>query len=634
MKRKSILFSLMLMLAVFVGTTTFAQISTNVWPTTHPSNLAKADSIYFCQYTDTIFPLELGYDVRGLNLAPSYGTWSHIASYSDGEAGQTVYNKDVKVSKVAAGNVFNVLNIPGAHLFQYQSLSEQCGLAQNDVLWVYIFVLPSYPSGKAYGDTVVCKKAGEVDLTGKNPLYSFVHKELFNKADIDITTTDVFAPGKHDQNVLLDTTYEFTFKATPRAGSGALNPKRGFKNCLVNFKFEYNLKIKDDNKPEGRVGFICSTLDNHKTDPIYKIPVDGVLGYSNAFTPDSVQKLDKVVGLKYKLPNGDEFDYALVTVPYKDCDGNNATYTDTIVFLDKDISNNERESNKVGPICIEGGGLDALDNFIPAASASTVHTWEYWGITGATKVTGSPAADIFVNSLNVDKALMDPGTEYYFRYYFDKTGNILSDCFEGSYGQLILSGIHRFVPKDYRVQLCTKDGNSPPKGIINFELFTGLKGADWKTLSAVAVADPSSVEVSGYGVHKYFYEYPNITGCGGGKGVFYVKMSDKTAIASEFTELFCTKRHGEVINVNELIGYYGGGTWSLDDSNQGASVDCTAEFDPATGQFKLTEAKKKFAAVTNSATTIEFTFTLDKPTCVGTGNQKVTLTVKIVSDII
>jgi hypothetical protein len=269
--------------------------------------------------------------------------------------------------------------------------------------------------------------------------------------------------------------------------------------------------------------------------------------------------------------------------------------------------------------------------------------WADRGISGsAFPVQYGPKGSVFIPENTADKNKMVAGYPYSFRYVSSK-----NNCFAGDSGLFVVVLDDPFVSKDYRVQMC----NIGMNGYFDLADFTGIKDASWSFAGKLGQGDIMDNKLSRNqlaqldgGTHKL--QYTVAADCGSGTGVMYIKIAGNAHIPAEVTEKFCKATLPEVINVNEVLGYYGftsngENVWELSEIKKGGDdVDkntTVGYFTPATGVFKLVEAISRVPELggldgITESTTLALTFELNNANCITGSKSK--LTIEIVNSIV
>lgn len=617
--------SLMVLAVLLFAKTSVAQ-TLNTWPT---AGLAvKSDTLYICADIDTIHPIELGYDVPGLRLHPSYGNWS-LYAISDNASPNDYTVSNAKNG--GAGNAFKVVGSGiGGYVFEYKAKNDQCGLNIGESFFVYVFIIPSLDMPIAE-DTLLCKQPLGSTLPIVINNY-FPYAELYNKAGMTATWDPAAFPAMPTDAV---GTTVYTAQFTVSGPAGAVG-------CGSTGTFNYTVNVNDGDFTLAPITVnICEAdtvglLANRNPNVYFGRNVAGV--YSPA-----------IIGGNW----GAGVQSKSYVFTYTDCLGTSKTVTDVLTIANSPVDNNWGRDTLL--ICrnqvantVELYGLS--QGITPISLLPTNSSWADRGISGTLPLVHGPSgSSVFTSPSLVNTADMGTNIGYNFLYRMDP-----SLCFGGDSGLFILMLQDPFSAVDFRTQLCTD------YLATNFNLasFTGIKNGTWSyvgtmsaSVGAITGSELSSVQLNkmGNGTHKLSYSVP--ASCGsGGTGVMYIKIGGKVSIPASVAERYCKSTLPAIINVNEVIGFSGvasGATnkWELTSvSNGGANVSPAAlaaaqgYFNATTGVFDISAAMGDAVAGLNlsAATTaapLELTFNLTGATC-NAGGGSSQLKVVIVDNII
>jgi hypothetical protein len=638
MKRKSILLTIVALL--FAG---LASAQLNPWPASVASSKGS-DTIYFCASIDSLYPIELGYDVAGKRLHPTYGDWS---LYAVSDPNLTV--SDYKID--AAGNVFKVVGSGiGGYIFQYKSTNVQCGLNPNETFHVYVFIMPDLKNAITE-DTLVCydKNGGTYPIT---PHHSFNYTDLYAKANLTLGWKNGGIP---QQAIKLDSvaTYVFidTFEITGSLPAGY--------NCGVDGIYQLTVHVDSIKDLQPLSVAICAsdTLTNpglrpqdvfkhwtrHVTWPNVAPGQPGQLG---VYTPTLVK------GGNWVKNNKGE-DCKIFDFEYVNCDRVLTHVSDTLVIL-PDHSNKSEDwgadtvvhcripnaNANFGTISLytlyndpaidypsllwTKPALDASNSSWHDRGINNAFPFDYGTISGGTSMNNSasiPTADM----INMDDMASSIGYHYLWR-----PDPSVFPCIAGDSGTMVVILSDKFNAADYRVQLCQQNMGQ------NFDLanFTGLPRnvAKWYYGSKATPAHNVAADVlsfapvgggSGFiystGVHKLIYDINS--SCGGGSATFYIKIAKTVKVPSSITEKFCIATLPATINLNEVIGIYDkDADWSIVSSgtantagfggsgNGNTGIIEVGKFGNAAGQYEFKLTPKITSCFSNPVTvTIDFT---------------------------
>lgn len=599
--------------------------SLHTWPTSLSGLALKSDTIYICADIDTIHPIELGYDIPGLRLHPSYGDWS-LYAISDKASPNDYAVSNAK--NEGAGNAFKVVGSGiGGYVFQYIAKSTQCGLAVGESYFVYVFIIPSLniPLSK---DTLLCKQPAGSSLP-TNIISYFPHAELYQKANLTLTWNPAAFPVMPTDSVDMKVyTSTFTVSGAARA-----------LGCGTTGIFNYTVDVSSE-------GF---TLDPISVNVCVADTV-GSLANRNPnvyFGRSAGTYSPATIGNNW---GGTSQSYVFT---YVDCLGNAKTVTDVLQITSSPADQNWGRDTLF--ICrTQVANVVDLYNLsqgiTPISLLPTNSTWADRGVTGTLPlVFGSSGASVFSLPSSVNIADAGANIGYNFLYRMDP-----SLCFGGDTGLFILMVHDPFKAVDFRTQLCT---DYLPSNSFDLGAFTGIENGSWRYVGALATAiDPISnnqltsaqLVRMGIGTHKLSYTVP--AGCGGGGvGVMYIKIGGKASIPANVSERYCKRTLPSSINVNEVLGFSGlpagaNNAWTLESvSNAGSSVSGGAlaaarlHFTPATGVFNMSAltdpATDMDLSAATSARPLELTFRLTGATC-NAGGGTSELKIIIIDDII
>jgi hypothetical protein len=317
MKRKSIL---MTIVAVLFAGVAIGQIITP-WPTTLGSGVKAADTIYFCERAETQFPIELGYDVSGRNLHPSYGNWS-LVSKTSSSVTAIDYDTDVNVKNGGAGNAYKTVGSgKGGLLFQYNATNDLCGLGVGEKYWVYVFILPS-ESDIVYRDTLFCKDPSastdtEIDFGAVFKEYIDLFKSVgFTGIGTDIKWLHGTGTGKQTASIKVPNIIPLQDTLVLAPGG---SPK-GKYDCGDTITFKVVVQVKDTISLTARGKHLC---------------FDDTLSYLQGKTLSELFGREGVPGSYAASPallpwGGTNVEKKLFTFTYKTCKVSPAAETETV----------------------------------------------------------------------------------------------------------------------------------------------------------------------------------------------------------------------------------------------------------------------------------------------------------------
>jgi hypothetical protein len=536
MKRKSIFLTVV---AVLFASTVWGQgIS---WPSTVPADVKGRDTIFFCFTADSLYPIELGYDVAGKRLSPEFGDWSLISKTSD-DVSAIEYNMD-GTKNGGAGNAYKTVGSGrGGLLFQYIATDKQCGLEVNERFWIFVFVLPDF-NNVITKDTLKCKRT-----TGSDTLITFnnsfaEYKDLYEKAGI----TAAWKHGGSFPNIPTDTLETYTLADTlviSKAPAGY--------TCGIEGVFNYTLKIVNEIGPLDPRSFgICkedTVGDLGKRDPNLIFKRNNVNGsYSPSTIGSTGWAIQSSSGLYAKA----------FTFTYYICDGTTRTVEDSL-YLQVYHGNWGVDT---ATVCRKPGEESVFTYYnmltypnIPGGKLPLDEGVSYWYERGLTLTDGAltgnygtvgDVASLTDKSINNDVLKSNMGYHYLWRPdpgKFPCMVNPSTKLVDSGYLVLIIQD--KSFAIDYTAQLCKSSYAGQP---FSLNAYTGLSTTwnDGPNLSNI-----SDVPV---GTYKYTYNLP--ADCGpGGNGVFYLKVTEKVKAPSSKTVKYCVQKLPGAINVNDVLG--------------------------------------------------------------------------------
>ncbi|MDR1926660.1 MAG: hypothetical protein LBQ13_03145 [Endomicrobium sp.] len=566
MKRKSIL---MTIVAVFFAGIAIGQVPNlgQPWPAagTLPNGAKSADTIYFCEPADSLRPIELGYDVLGLSLLPSFGDWS-LYSRTSSAALPSDYDFGVQKNQ-GQGNAFKVVgSTVGGYIFQYIATDGQCGLAVGEAFYAYVFILPDLNDALSK-DTIVCTQSSPgFSVNVKASFYSHVkdYGNLYDKAGVAFSLLPATWDVKVEAPFESDSVYEATLTIDP-----ANSPKEY--TCGLSGKYLLKVKVRDSIDFDPKTHIIC---------------VDDTVGIEGQRNPDDIFKR-QVPGGSYspatifaggwtadEVANGKQFLYS---------------YTDPCTSTPKTVKDTLRLDGKHGywgkdtvTVCRTKGLADILNDhgYYDALSYPGINGLpqpadiSYWydrGTTGTFPVLpGTKSGNsslVGSHTINLDDMLSSIGYNYLWR--IDPAASF---CLGGDSGMMVVILQEALSVVDYRAQMCTNALTSD----FDLALFTGIKNAAWKHVAyaPITISDDKILanDLSanlGIGTHKFSYKIGG--NCSAeDSAVFYLKITDKVKISTSVTEKYCKDNLPASINLNDLLGLVDASpTWAL----QSAEID-------------------------------------------------------------
>jgi hypothetical protein len=558
MKRKSILMTIVAVL--FAGAVT-GQIA---WPTEAdkaPNNVQGADTIFFCVRTDSLYPIELGYDVAGKRLHPSYGDWSLISKTSN-DVTAADYNLD-GTKNGGAGNAYKAVGSGiGGLLFQYKATDGQCGLKKDETYWIYVFVMPD-ENDLIQKDTLVCydESGGTVNISLPNTYQKY--SDLYAKAGVSYSWLN---NSVYPIQVKKDSIASYTFMDTLKITAAPA----GY-TCGDTIIFKYKVRVDSTFTLSPLSLTICpsdTTGDMGKRDPnllfdrnfngSYSPSTIGNTGWS-PMTKNVIDGFGNPVALTVFWK---EFVYS-----GKDCKDKSYSVNDTLWITDNigfwgwDTVTYCRDTAMVALAALwedvdYSPNIDMKPILFPTASH-----WYDNGLgvkpydAGTTDGTPSLAAGDY----QINSDIMKSNVGYHYLWRVDPGASsvecLVDDDGIPDSGYMVVIVTDPAIAQDYTAQLC-KPSYASAKFDLN--LYTGLN-VIWKQPSsggsAAGLENNHDVDIDKVyaGTYKYAYELPALCGPGG-KGVFYLKVTDKIKTPSSKTVLYCVDKLPASINVNDVLG--------------------------------------------------------------------------------
>jgi hypothetical protein len=621
MKRKSILMTIVAVL--FAG----MAMGQN-WPDDHGQDVLGSDTIYFCASTDSLYPIELGYDVAGKALYPSFGDW-RLAYKTSPNVKVADYNMD-GTKNGGAGNAYKTVGSGyGGLIFEYTSEDpELCGLPKNKKFWVYVFILPM-EDGIIDKDTILCfDGAGgnyNIDIADAFSVY----KELYEAAGM--TAEWEFAPTNKDipKNVL--DTYTLT-------NNLVITDLKADYTCGDTIHFNYVVKVvPEDYKLSSISQSICAsdTLgDLGKRDPndIFQ------RSYAGTYAPATIADF---TAWDTELIGGEPLPYRAYTYTYTPCDGGSATVIDTLWLIKHQGDwgfdtvvycrpNTENISLAMlwgdeqidYPNILGGKKQPSVSQMFPAGSY-----WEDKGIKNLKTVphtydagTTDGVSSLILSSKTLRSNKMNLSIAY--NYLWRVEGGAI-DCLVDPVTGLADSGVMVVILKDpaiaqdYTAQLCKPSYTSGSK-IFSLNQYAGLNVV-WSGGAGRVSATDGDVDIDAISKNTYKYSYELTGFCGTGTGVFYLKVTDKIKTPSSKTVKFCYRKLPGAINLNDILGVaVNGVTWQSSEALTSADG-----FYSSTGILNIPEYVTSKGMDPGSLPTLEFTTVGSQ--CGVTADTKVTI---------
>jgi hypothetical protein len=626
MKRKSIFLTIV---AVLVASLAWGQTLTPTWKdgsnasvTPDPAN-ENADTIYFCASLDSLYPIELGYDVAGKRLSPEFGEWSLYATTPGVSLVEPDYAFGVAKND-GAGNAFKVVGSGiGGYIFRYVSADNQCGLNKDEIFLSYVFVLPD-SSNVIEDDSIRCVEKTKFSPSTKRPDIDF---STYFKSVLDLYTTAGFttswkSTGKFN-DVPTDSIGIYSYQDTLILKK--VHPSLSNYTCGLKIVFKFSLTVvKDVNEFVKGTGYSACASDtvgagkNESPGKYFDHGYPGTfepatIGAASGTTPGGVVSEWKTIGTT-------KVGYRVFEFKYKDCQPSEKYVYDTLYLRDTGKGNWGTASVT---ICREPGDKSIFYFYDQANYGNgrwdlteTSSAWKDWGTSGLGATTikygtisGGPSlkgytvlVDSLKSSLKYNYEWRASGIECAFTK--DASGNLHPDS-----GLLVVSIQDPVIAQDYTAQLCKVS-----YGTDSFDLakYTGVT-EQWRAYSNDAVVPKNKVKVATLfapSTQKYYYELAPLCGSGG-KGVFYLKIAPTIKIAKSKTVSYCSDRLPASINLNDVLNITVKGiTWAYD-GDSGAGGPSGAFGLSADGIIDVAEFTKKYGEVNT------YIFTLSTTSVIG-----------------
>jgi hypothetical protein len=557
-----------------------------VWPTSLDGNVKGVDTIYFCANSDSLFPIELGYDVANKYLSPWYGDWSLISKTSD-----DVNSADFSVGVAKNGGAGNGFRVTGSGigglLFQYKSEDDQCGLPPGSLYWIYVFNMPLEYNVIAK-DTIVCKGSNgstiKIDFNASFDRY----KDLYAKAGFGAA----WKHGGFPKIIRTDSIGTYVIEDTL-----ILTKTPPSYRCGSNIPFKYTLKVRDTIGQLIPLSFgICSadtTDDLGKRNPNLIFKRNDVNG---SYNPSTIAD-----GTPWTIGSGNR-PFKVYTFTYTVCPGEPTPIPvkDTLYIISsKGYWGRDTviECREVGSASIlsfynktsYGGGKPVLDE-----------TSSYWYERGLGTL-GNPAQygtvgnvpSLYDKTINLD--VLKSNIAY--NYLWEPDAGVYECLVKNNIvdsGTLVLIIKDPFRALDYTAQLCRASYGSGDKFDLN--AYTGLT-VDWKDVNDDPIPNP--ITIPSKGTYKYKYSVPPDCGVGG-NGVFYLRVTDNIKTPASKTVKYCINKLPPSININDILGV------SIKGLRWSSTLGAADGFDSITGILDVT----KYAAK-NGSNEVTLVFNVD-----------------------
>ncbi|MDR1339806.1 MAG: hypothetical protein LBK58_07130 [Prevotellaceae bacterium] len=579
MKRKSILMTIVAVLfaGMAMGQTTITWPDKTYYEGTNGPE--GSDTIFFCARTDSLYPLELGYDVAGKSLHPQYGEWNLISKTSDNVVVADYLMNSTKNG--GAGNAYKTVGSgSGGLLFQYESKSDLCGLTSGKKFWVYVFVMPSDKDIVQKPDTLVCSNSavgGAKTFPVSLPKTYATYAKLYEQAGFTVT----WKPGT-THNVKYDSIAEYVFSDTL-----VLTNLHADYNCGTKIAFQYGVKVVLDVNPfipqKKEAACISDTLSAE--------PISAASWFNRNYPGEYIPKFvtGPVDAGEWKIRDYLHTDSKTYKVPskgfefrYKDCNGDDQIRYDSIFVLPDTLNIGDWGIDTAfycktdADISLSKLVQDAGVNYDPWGVPAKLfpggeNTGSHWYDRGV-KVPYTPSTldygtvgggTSLVNDYYLKASIMSANTGY--RYMWQIDGGAM-ECLVDSKtgvpdsGYLVVILQEAAIAQDYTAQLCKSSYLAgPTKFYLN--AYTGL---DVQWTGGIALTGKDTVAVATVNKNTYKYSYTLPAGCGpGGTGVFYLKVTDAVKVPAAKTVRYCLDKYPPAINLNDVLGVAVAGlTWT------------------------------------------------------------------------
>jgi hypothetical protein len=623
MKRKSILMTIVALL--------FAGIAFGQLPALPgDGSVVGRDTIFFCARTDSLYPIELGYDVAGKRLHPSYGDWSLIGKTSSGLAAAE-YDLGVPNGNGGAGNAYKVVGSGiGGYLFQYTSTDAQCNLAVGEKFWVYVFILPDYQDVIGGKDSVICVVTPTVPRS--YPQSGAINLDVIFKKYIDL----YIAAG-------------FTFPTNKWTNpKGAKKGEYGTLDIDSVATYVFNDTLVFASKP---AAYLCGDSIPFKL----KITVDTIgqlyplsvgicppdtLGDLGARDPNEI--FERNFGGSYNpstiangtawTPKGLAF-WKAYDYTYTDCYGSAKHVFDTLYLLHWvgswgiDTVTYCRDSASLSIFTLYD---DPQINYpaIGQAKPSLNNTNSYWydrAVGGTYPPFGTISGLTSLNGYSVNLDDLKSNVGYHYLWRPDAAAlpclvNPSTGLPDSGYIVVILQD--PVTTQDFRAQLCIDSWSVGDK--FNVGEFTGITSGWASPIVTDATGSNLAITAPLLNKNTYTYSYHLAAGCGaGGDGVFYLRFTKGVKTPKSKKVEFCVNKLPASINLNEILGVAVKGlNWV-----SGQSLTTTDGFTASTGILNVIT----YVGVHGATAGTDLTFTVTGVDCGIPSTTTVTLS--FVSDI-
>jgi hypothetical protein len=624
MKRKSILMTIVAVL--------FAGVAWGQLPTTLPGNVKGSDTIYFCYRADSLYPLELGYDVPGKSLHPSYGNWTLHAKTVGAFAAD--YSPDASLKNDGAGNAFQVINSSlGGFIFQYEVISELCGLKEDESFWSYVFIFPDLHDGLEK-DTIVCftkNVAGTKTVT----LNDAFKKELAIYDAAGFTHSWKSGVANPTLTVKTDSVAIYTLKDTLEVAKPAgINVDY---NCGDEIPVVFRIAVDTIGQLKYLSLGICDvdTLAINKGNESPNIVFNRII--PGTYIPDSIGS----TGWTKRTVNGKDTYWKSYQFKYKDCDNSEKSTFDTLYLL-------QPQGNwgiDTLSLCRDSASYSVFTLYndeqidyprIPVAKPYLIASNSLWFDRG-TNNQAAPATNYgtvdgnsSLNGYNIASDNLKSNVAYHYMWRPAGIPCLVTPAGVIDSGKIVFILKDKSYAQDYTAQLCKIPGYE-----LDLSAYAQLS-TSWDRLAKLGLKDDKQVvRIDSLPIGTYKYGYELLPGCGpGGKGVFYIKVTDKIKSPKSKTVVFCYKRLPAGINANDILGVAVNGLkWKATSTTGVGSITTTLTgeygFDSNTGILDITQYVAKLDA--KAGDSIVFEVTSGDGCGVTTGT---TVTIKLVDNIL
>ncbi|MDR0558563.1 MAG: hypothetical protein LBG92_00145 [Prevotellaceae bacterium] len=549
----------------------------NAWIQLNTLNtgLKTSDTIIFCSTLDSLYPVELGYDISNRKLSPQYGDWTLIAvtqpsataaDYQFGTAGNN-----------GAGNAFKVVTSGvGGYVFQYLSNNSQCGLNPGEKYWVYVFILPDLSSAITK-DTTVCPSNTPHTVNAAqhftNSANTVNYDMLYKQAGLNLSWTLPSSANIKIDKVGIDTTVYFKFSIAP-------DPKY---KCGLSDSLKYHVMVDSLNNLQYISKAICpqDTAGNPFVATLFGRTVPGFYG-SLAVPIVRFRDIPSASWTPTPVIGGGTGRKAAVTFNYTNCNGQSATVSDTLVLRDSPTTKYWGIDTAVQ--CRQPGVSYDLFSVYgnPNGKPTLTSTNAMWAELGSMQngSLGNPPAGSFLPPSTVVGDALNASVGYHYQWKIDGGAN----CFAGDSGRLVLILQDPFTLSDYRAQVCQKVPS------VNLAEFTGVVGATYTSPTTGSGINGETLTIGTLtGTHVITVDKAAGAGsCGtASTSKLYLKITNSIKVPTAHTIKFCVSKLPKAINLFEVAGFYetSAGSWGV--ATPGGTGTSNVPTIPATGSIDV-----------------------------------------------